>query len=237
MATPDAFAVVMTPVEGQPTNDPEATIPTEPWIDVSWEAVGYDLASGSFYWSGGGRAVNAPPAALDGVVAYSGTTYDRGPSNQGLVDGIMGNTPRQPGTVILDLPAQHQDETWTQLGTWTPPDGLPPVFVAVSNDGLLTLISPRRLGPVEELSSENNPYDGAFVELGQPVVSQPIGDESGIWVTLADGTLLSIRAIRLLQSASLERAGTPGPEATPAKAGSRMVREMWTTSAKPEKRM
>ncbi|MCC6945180.1 MAG: PQQ-binding-like beta-propeller repeat protein, partial [Thermomicrobiales bacterium] len=177
-----------------------------------WGYTKFTLGTGAFSGSAWGMTeLTAQPVAIGNVIAAPAYDFDRSASGTRPPGYVLNGISTTWGMVAIDLPAELQGRAIVQLGRWTPPDGAPEQFVAVTRDGILALLSPRRFGPADN-TDVPDPYDGAVVELRQSIISQPIGDENDLWVTMADGTLASIHPLRLANSASQPDGGTPMPE-------------------------
>jgi outer membrane protein assembly factor BamB len=196
---------IVTPAAG--SVDPATALPRD-GAPPDWQSATYDLVLGGSYAARGFQDMSAQPVAIENLVAVAATALDLPATGGRGHTGLFGISSWGAGIVMADLPGAIAGRHIAQLGIWNPPDSAPAQFVVVTEDGVLALIAPKHLGMVDDPTAPD-PYDGAIVDFGQPAISAPVGDENGIWIVLADGTLAEIHPSRLNQD--LPQDATPEP--------------------------
>jgi outer membrane protein assembly factor BamB len=144
--------------------------------------MGLNLSDGSTLWS---HEISGPvmkSSAIGSTVAYISLDADAGGdgSTRSPLSSVLSGLDATTGEPAWSIDAG--DRTLILVGTWSPAEGAPEIFVATAADGSLMVVDPGNQEPSAQLATMPS----------QPAISEPQGDQNGLYLTLQDGTLVAI---------------------------------------------
>jgi outer membrane protein assembly factor BamB len=183
--TPLAVTTGATP-EAESVPNAEVSATASAWRQMGVSLVGE--SNGSTLWEQDIVGPVVQTSAIGDTVAYIVLQDETGDAGTAV-------TP--PQSVLYGLAASSGEVVWstssgnttfTRLGRWIPTEGWQELFIVAADDGSLTVVDPHQQGRIK----------GVEIDLEQTVISEPQGDQNGLYLTLLDGTLVSLSSTTVI---------------------------------------
>jgi outer membrane protein assembly factor BamB len=183
--TPLAVTTGATP-EAESVPNAEVSATASAWRQMGVSLVGE--SNGSTLWEQDIVGPVVQTSAIGDTVAYivlQDETGDAGTAvtpHQSVLYGLAASS----GEVVWSTSSGNT--TFTRLGRWIPTEGWQELFIVAADDGSLTVVDPHQQGRIK----------GVEIDLEQTVISEPQGDQNGLYLTLLDGTLVSLSSTTVI---------------------------------------